>query len=157
MTEHVACGDCERIRPGSFAQPANTVSSLALAAVAPAIWRGARRAGDRPWQVVAATTFAAGVGSVAYHGPGGRVGKAVHDGAVAALAVSLAAAVGHRPPAHRWPAAVGVLAGALHATSRTGGSLCRPDSWLQGHAAWHVAAAVAVAGAARSAVSPQGG
>jgi hypothetical protein len=32
----------------------------------------------------------------------------------------------------------------LHALGRTGEPLCRPDSWLQPHAAWHALAAAAV-------------
>lgn len=43
-------------------------------------------------------------------------------------------------------AGLGVLgAGALlHALGRSGEPLCRPDSWLQPHAAWHALAAAAV-------------
>lgn len=34
--------------------------------------------------------------------------------------------------------------GTVGALSRTGAPLCRPESWLQGHAVWHVGAALAL-------------
>jgi hypothetical protein len=41
--------------------------------------------------------------------------------------------------------ALGLLAAAtaVNLASRTGGPLCRPDDWLQGHGAWHVMTALA--------------
>jgi hypothetical protein len=53
-------------------------------------------------------------------------------------------------------AAAGTLAlGALvNVLSRTGGPLCRPNSLLQGHAAWHVLSAISLAAWARGALLP---
>ena len=39
-------------------------------------------------------TAVEGLGSVAYHGPGGRWAKALHDGGLVALAAALGVAVG---------------------------------------------------------------
>ncbi|HEV7722017.1 MAG TPA: hypothetical protein VGO60_12055 [Iamia sp.] len=190
---HVATGDCERCRPGLVAQPVNTVSSLAFVAAGVPLVRG-RRPVTRAlgWAAVAA-----GLGSVAYHGPGTAAGRYAHDASLLALlglmalddggratgrtpppvglaAIPPLAAVGALPPltevaqpvAGALAVAAGVarairrgaedgpapLAGSvvlgagvvLHALGRTGGPLCEPDSRLQPHAAWHVAAAAAV-------------
>lgn len=71
---HVAADDCETCRPGLVAQPANTLSSLAYVAVGADLLR--RRHPDRTfaWSVIGV-----GLGSVAYHGPGGVAGKWAHD------------------------------------------------------------------------------
>lgn len=37
-----------------------------------------------------------------------------------------------------WAAAVFAVAVAVYLTSRTGGTMCEPDSILQGHALWHI-------------------
>jgi hypothetical protein len=54
------------------------------------------------------------------------------------------------------PAAVAagafVLGAVINSLSRTGGPLCRPKSVLQGHAAWHVLSAAALAAWARGAL-----
>lgn len=159
---HVACSDCERIRPGVVAQPVNTASSLAFVAVAAPIWRRAAAGGDRPWQVVAVAAAATGLGSVAYHGPGGRLARALHDATVVALVAVTAGAVartrstGLAHPSGWVGPGVTLAAGALlHATSRTGGPLCRPDSALQGHAGWHVLSALALAQLASRAASQE--
>lgn len=84
---HVAAGDCERCRPGLVAQPVNTVSSLAFCVAGLIIARRARRnarMGISPHTTSAETAlgwsaFAAGLGSVAYHGPGTRAGQVFHD------------------------------------------------------------------------------
>lgn len=102
--DHVAAGDCERCRPGVVAQPVNTMSSLALTAAG---WLAVRRAGSsahphrRGEAVIGWSAVAAGLGSVAYHGPGGRLGRQFHDGSLvallAAVAVADAALVARRP------------------------------------------------------------
>jgi hypothetical protein len=149
---HVAEGDCESIRPGLVGQPVNTVSSLAFVLAAVPIARAARRR-DRPaWTAVAVATAGVGLGSVAYHGPGGVWSKRLHDAGLVALVGALGVAVGReeRPVAVR-PAttALGATAATLHALSRTGGPLCSCRSPLQGHAAFHVLAAAALAAAAQ--------
>ena len=200
--------DCEVLRDGLIAQPANTLSSLAFVVVgAWIVVRGHRSAGHlRPWALLFGAAVAAnGVGSVAFHGPGTAAGRWVHDLAIVAvllvviaydtaalrrwsfatgttvvavgllaaggllavapasssyfLALAIPAAVAEvavyraglrTPPWQRMtraPAfygvtavlAVGAVAGTL---GRTDGLLCRPESWAQGHALFHVAMAV---------------
>jgi len=150
-TRHGAESDCEEIRPGLIGQPANTVSSLALVAAAIPIARAARRRGQPAWKAVAVASAIEGLGSVAYHGPGGHAAKRLHDSGLVVLAATIGVAVGRegRPVARR-PVTGGlaVAAVALHTLSRTGGPLCSCRSPLQGHAAFHVLAAAALAAAA---------
>jgi hypothetical protein len=149
--EHVAVSDCEQIRPGFIGQPANTVSSLAFVAAAVPIARSARRRGQPAWLAVAAASAFEGVGSVAYHGPGGRQAKRLHDVGIIALVAALAVAMASEgTPVLRRPraAALTTAAAALHALSRTGGPLCSCRSPLQGHAVFHGLAAAALAAAA---------
>src|SRR5690606_21433309 len=154
--DHVAASDCEEIRPGLIGQPANTLSSLGFVAAAVPVARFGTRPGHRAWRAVAAALALEGVGSVAYHGPGGRVSKAVHDiGLVALVAAMAGVEVQYRG---RWrpgplDAGLAVAAVALHTLSRTGGPLCSCRSRLQGHAVFHLLAAGAVVAAARSATT----
>jgi hypothetical protein len=147
VRRHVAEGDCERIRPGLIAQPANTVSSLAFMVAAVPIWRGATGR-HKAWRWVAAALAFESAGSVAYHGPGGRTSKFMHDVGLLAIALACARVAGDDPAALRpRPGAVilGICAVALHTLSRTGGPLCSCNSRLQGHAIFHVVAAAAIA------------
>lgn len=146
---HVAASDCERIRPGLIGQPANTVSSLAFVVAAVPIARRARATRSLAWAGVAASAALEGLGSVAYHGPGGRRAKAVHDIGLVALAATMAAArVDERSYRVQPLAAVlGVAALGLHTLSRTGGPLCSCDSRVPGHAVFHVLAAAALVAA----------
>jgi hypothetical protein len=92
-----------------------------------------------------------GLGSVAYHGPGGTHGKRLHDWGLVALTATLAVAVGREGrPVRRRPltAALATAAVALHTLSRTGGPLCACRSPVQGHAVFHVVAAAALTTAA---------
>ena len=93
-----------------------------------------------------------GLGSVAYHGPGGRRAKALHDAGLrrAGRRRSASRSDAKAGPCRRAPvtAALAVAAVALHALSRTGGPLCSCRSPLQGHAVFHVLAAAALAAAA---------
>jgi hypothetical protein len=147
----VAASDCERIRPGLVGQPANAISSLAFVATALPIVRAARRRRRPAWLAVAAAAAVEGVGSVAYHGPGGRRAKRLHDAGIVALVATIAVAVAAdgSPIAPRpRTAALTVGAVALHTLSRTGGPLCSCHSPLQGHAVFHLLAAAALAAAA---------
>jgi hypothetical protein len=150
---HVAASDCEQIRPGRIGQPANALSSLAFVVSAVPIARAARRR-DRPaWLAVAAAAAVEGIGSVAYHGPGGRSAKRLHDAGLIALVATLAVAVardGTPVPRRPWTVALATSAMALHSLSRTGGPLCSCRSPLQGHAVFHVLAAAALAAAAEA-------
>ena len=91
------------------------------------------------------------MGSVAYHGPGGRRAKTLHDVGLLALGATLGLAIGREGrPARRRPVttALALAAVSLHALSRTGGPLCFCRSPLQGHAVFHVLAAAALTTAA---------
>ena len=147
--QHIARSDCERIRPGLLAQPVNTVSSLAYCAVGAWIWHRSQPEPTAGWRVVAAASVVVGLGSAAYHGPGGRGSRILHDTSNVALALAVAANLvgADRPPRPGLlkVAAVASISGlTLHHTSRTDRILCRPDALLQGHAAWHLLGAVAV-------------
>lgn len=145
---HAATGDCERIRPGWIGQPANTASSLAFVAAALPIARHGRRTGRAAWGALALAAVVEGIGSVGYHGPGGRLAKAVHDAGLVALVVAVPAAIASEGQAFRprtRTAALTAAAVALHALSRTGGPLCSCSSPLQGHAVFHLLAAAALA------------
>ncbi len=200
-TRLLATSDCERSREGWISQPVNSVSSLAYVVAGGALAREARTrpAAERfGAQALAGAVAAAGLGSVAYHGPGGTVSRWAHDATlvaaagllaqrdlaavlerhppsrVAVVAVPMAAVAACTPrtsaPAQALTGALAVAAGVVrrvrddatapgrgpdltlgavwamgaftHATGRTGGPLCRPDSPLQAHAVWHVLSAV---------------
>lgn len=150
--------DCEGLRPGGLAQPANAVSSLAFAAVGLwLLWRGRPAGGGRLTRIAGAGAFiAVGLGSYGYHGPQPDWAGLAHNGAIAWLVVVLvthALGVLRRPgdgrgapgdlvaawkPAAMWmvPAAVAYVAG------RTGSPLCDPASLWQPHAVWHALSAV---------------
>jgi len=131
--------DCEMLRGGWPAQPANTFSAVAFLVVAAWLWRRGRRG-------VASVVAAAGGGSIWFHGWPGGAADWIHDVALYAL-LAVAAIEVWRAVAERKPP---VLAGAVFAVGlvlwlfgRTGGPLCNADALLQAHAAWHVMAASA--------------
>jgi hypothetical protein len=117
--------DCEALRDGCLAQPVNSVSSLAYVGAA----------------------IAVGIGSLLYHGPMPAGANLAHNASIGALAASIVyAAVQGRLRLPPLPAVgAGALALTIYPLSRTGSSLCRPESLLQGHAAWHVLTAMALA------------
>lgn len=85
--ERTGTGDCERSRPGLISQPVNAVSSLGYVAAGAALLR--HDADRRPAEtLVAWSSIAAGVGSVAFHGPGGHASKVAHDAGLLALLTS---------------------------------------------------------------------
>jgi hypothetical protein len=143
VTTHVAVDDCERIRPGLVAQPVNTMSSLAYCAAG--AWVLLQAPMNRPRLALGAAAVAAGLGSALYHGPGGQACRRLHDGSAVLLTGAIAASLPRRPTARRAATVGCLLAGsAVHAASRSGRPLCRPDSIIQGHALWHVLTAAAV-------------
>ena len=86
-TPRAGAGDCERCRPGFVSQPVNAVSSLGYVVAGVAMLRDAGE--RRPIEtLVAWSSIAAGVGSVAFHGPGGPVSRVVHDAGLIALLTS---------------------------------------------------------------------
>ena len=173
MVEVVAAlggSDCEGLRAGWLAQPANAVSSVAYVVVGLWLlgrWRS-RPPGSRRGVLLAgaAGLGAVGIGSVAYHGPQPDWAHLAHEVSVAALALlfvglvlRLAARAGARRAAsvivRAWRPAAACMVPALAAyvAGRTGSSLCHPGSLWQPHAAWHVLSAVSF-GLALSALSP---
>jgi hypothetical protein len=91
----LGAGDCEAWREdGWLGQPTNAVTSLAY--VAAGAWLLARSRHARPgerWRAGAygAALAVSGVGSVAYHGWGGRVAHWLHDVSLVALLAALPA------------------------------------------------------------------
>jgi multisubunit Na+/H+ antiporter MnhB subunit len=75
--------------------------------------------------------------------------SAAAQGAVAAVAVGITLVRARRRPALRRHLLPGLallgLGGAIGTMSRPGWPWCVPESWLQGHAVWHVLAALAIA------------
>jgi hypothetical protein len=165
----LGAGDCERLGDGLVAQPVNTASALALVAVG--AWLAGRglRAGAGPGRPATIgfglAVAAAGVGSVDYHGPGSPAARLLHDGGLYAVVGFVAVAeVARRvrrlrlPPGRRVAYRVALAATAAGAVcwraGRTAGPWCDPDSILQGHAAWHLLAAAALACWAAATLEP---
>jgi hypothetical protein len=137
----LGASDCEALRDGWLGQPVNGLSSLAYVLAGVYVVRR-----DGP-PVPALALGAVGVGSVLYHGPMPPGAELVHDGSLVALAAAILVALWRR--SLRWPPALAVTAAgvavAVNVLTRTGAPLCRPASLLQGHAAWHVLTAIALA------------
>jgi hypothetical protein len=137
----LGASDCEALRDGWLGQPVNTLSSLAyVVAGAYVLWRGGPR-------VPALALAAVGVGSVLYHGPMTSGAGLAHDGSIVVFAATIPLAWRRR--SIRLPPVTAVIAGgaaiAVNLFTRTGAPLCRPESLLQGHAAWHALTALAIA------------
>ena len=133
--------DCEAVGEAVLAQPVNSLSSLAYVAAGAYVLRRGGPAGP------AVALAAVGVGSVLYHGPMPPGAELVHDAAMVALVGAVGVLAWRRrlprPPA----ASVAALAAgaAANLLGRTGAPLCRPESLVQGHAAWHVLTALGLA------------
>lgn len=133
--------DCEMLRDAWPAQPINTISALAFVVVGVWLWRRARRG-------VATLVVAAGLGSIWFHSDPSNAASWAHDVGlyvligVAAIEVWRAMALDRPPKLAAGVLGVGIL---IWFSSRSGGVLCDPNSVIQGHAAWHILAASAVA------------
>ncbi len=79
----LGASDCERMRDGFFVQPANTLSAATLAAGG--AWITRRHRHHSYAGLVGGVVAAAGLGSVAYHGPGGRAAGWAHDVTIAGM------------------------------------------------------------------------
>jgi hypothetical protein len=79
----LGASDCERIRSGHLAQPANALSAAWL--TLGGTWIARRHRHHRHANLVGAVVAAAGLGSVAYHGPGGRLSAWAHDATIIAM------------------------------------------------------------------------
>lgn len=93
----MADSDCECVRTGLITQPVNTVTSLGYVVAGGWVAERARRsrASGHPVPIagpIAGALILNGVGSVAYHGPGGRSGKWLHDTGLVAINATLAVA-----------------------------------------------------------------
>ena len=159
-------GDCERLHDGLIAQPVNTASALAYVAVG--VWllsrrrpegSGEPRRGAPVRRLFGVAVAVAGVGSVDYHGPGSPAARLLHDGSLY-LVVGLVAwrEVVRRGPrrrvAYRAALALAAAGAAGWWLGRTASPWCDPDSLLQGHAAWHLLGAAALACWALAALDP---
>jgi hypothetical protein len=157
----MAESDCEQLRSGWLAQPANAISSAAFAVVGCWLLWQSREAGTRRGflVVVGLAMVGTSVGSVAYHGPQPSWAHVVHDGStLVVVALITGATMWHlidastrRLALNAWKAAApwAVLAIAAYVAGRSGSPLCRPASIWQPHAAWHVFSALGLATAAR--------
>jgi hypothetical protein len=79
----LGASDCERIRDGLFAQPANALSAAWLCVAG--LWIAWRERAHPHAGLVGTVVGAAGLGSVAYHGPGGRLAGWAHDATITAM------------------------------------------------------------------------
>jgi hypothetical protein len=150
----LAESDCERLRPGWLAQPANAISSLAYLAVgAWLLWQSFRSSVDRPARLAAGSaTVGVGVGSIAYHGPQPGWASLAHDVGVWSLALvilvenvrMLAVPTTRRLVMAAWRSTAPWMALALAAyvAGRAGSRYCHPSAVWQFHAIWHVLSAV---------------
>jgi hypothetical protein len=153
-------GDCEALRDGWWGQPTNTATSFAY--VVAGGWLAGHLPRLRPSQrpaagAYAALSAAAGMGSVAYHGPQFDGAQLAHDAPIVALvgvgaAVPLWRAATGREALPGWSTRTGVAMAATAAAGlaaysggRTTSPLCRPRSWFQLHGLWHVATATLMA------------
>jgi hypothetical protein len=155
----LGAGDCERLHDGLIAQPVNTASALAYVAVG--AWLVGRR--QRMFGVAVA---AAGIGSVDFHGPGSPAARLLHDGGLYAVVGYVAwqelarrvRRVGVAPDgrrAYRLALAAAAAGAACWWAGRTASPWCDPGSPLQGHAAWHLLTAFALAAWARAVLAPR--
>ena len=150
----LGAGDCERLHDGLIAQPVNTASALAYVAVG--AWLLGRRQNTRRTRAFGLAVAAAGVGSVDFHGTGSPAARLLHDaslylvvGMVAWHELARRVGGGRLPPgrrsAYRAAWALAAAGAACWWAGRTASPWCDPDSLLQGHAAWHLLGASALA------------
>jgi hypothetical protein len=150
--------DCEHIRDGKLAQPANAVSSLAYAVASLAV---IRRLAEQPRTLrlllaaESAALLAASAGSVEYHGMQHKHAQRWHDVSMALALVTTGLVVAYGAwrrdvcrAGMRRLLLLAVSAAAAYGAGRSGSPLCRPDSILQPHAVWHVLSAMTSAAAA---------
>ncbi len=84
-TDHPGLTDGEPIGPHFVAQPVSATASVAYLAVGADLWRR-RGTGDDPLGAgcYALAVAANGIGGIAFHGPGDRVSRWLHDAALCA-------------------------------------------------------------------------
>ena len=173
----LGAGDCERLHDGLVAQPVNTASALAYVAVG--AWAATRALGrgaplDRRRLAFGLAVAAAGAGSVDYHGPGSPAARLLHDGGLYLVAGfvawrEVARRVGPwrrrsgprlapaRRAAYRAALAAAAAGAACWWAGRTASPWCDSDSLFQGHAAWHLLTAAALAAWGEAVLDPGAG
>ncbi len=124
----LGASDCEAIRDGFLAQPANAISSFAFTAVGAAVlmWAAKATGFERRYRLVLGTTLAvAGVGSFLYHGPQAWGAAEAHDWSLLALVIVVGVTVALAPfvmrASVRW-SIVGLAVVASIATSEASGA-----------------------------------
>ncbi|MCE7883856.1 MAG: hypothetical protein DYH08_08360 [Actinobacteria bacterium ATB1] len=143
-----------------IAQPVNTATSLAYVVVGARLAAGRVNAGTRGRRLAGAALVMVGLGSAAYHGPGTRWGKVLHDVSLATMVavvvlenarlVRVLRREGRTTSevfvelgrTHARPAALLGAGLVFYVPTRTGKALCRPRSPLQGHGVWHLLTAL---------------
>lgn len=152
--DSAAVSDCEAIHASGIDQPFNAFSSLAflIAGVVLMALLVSRRHRNRWAGAIAVALIVEAIASFGYHAWFGPLWRVAHDlSGVALVGILIASVVvclrSRRPlvRVQRFAIVTGAVAFGIYWLSRRGGPLCDPDSWLQGHAAWHVLAAVATA------------
>jgi hypothetical protein len=152
--------DCEAVRDSLLSQPVLAVSSLSFVAAGAWLlwaWRDLPAPQRWPARTYAGLLVLVGVGSVDFHGPQSPAAAVQHDLPIVlligqAVAVPVSRLLRRRPVLHHGgrpradlAAGLAVLASAAYAAGRTGSPWCRPESWGQPHAVWHVLIACALA------------
>ena len=154
----LGASDCEQLRAGWLAQPANAVSSLGYAAAGLWLVGRCRKAGTDRGALLAAgvSLLAVGVGSFAYHGPQPGWAAIAHDGSVAGVIVVFVAIGIGRLVRGDGGAFVGAVRAAapwllpalvVYTAGTTGAWLCYPTTLLQPHAVWHLLSAAGLTAA----------
>lgn len=125
---HPGAGDCETLRPGVIAQPVNAATSLAyLAAGVDLLIRSGRAAEPSTLgPVFGGLLVANGAGGLAFHGPGTRSAKWLHDvaltGTLTFIALHDAAVLIEIPGRHQLAAsAIAVVGLGAALAARPGG------------------------------------
>lgn len=153
----LGASDCEELRSGWLAQPANAVSSLGYVVAGVWLLGRYRRAGAQGELLAAGVALTAvGVGSVAYHGPQPGWARLAHETSVAGvILVFLAIGIGQLARGNAGAVVGAVKAAApwmvpalvVYTAGTTGAWLCYPTTLLQPHAVWHLLSATGLAAA----------
>jgi hypothetical protein len=155
---HPGRADGEPVRVGLVGQPLSTISCVAYLVAGWWLWRRRGRCAKPVLAgAYAVATAANGLGGIAFHGPGDRLSRAMHDTALCATAGVLVASVPrHRPAPDAILATVGVFGGAVvaHRVARPTSRLHVPAMSRAGHAAWHALTALTLAVWGRSRFAP---
>lgn len=87
----LAEGDCEAVVGGVLGQPSNAISSLAFVAAGLWLLSRAHHDGGWRWATLGLASVAAGIGSVAYHGPMPPSGQFLHDFGLVSMPLTVGA------------------------------------------------------------------